>query len=768
MVWGIVAAVVVTAVISIVQGASKKPNRSKAQPPRVPDSTYGHKLPIIFNLGIVGGNLIYTTPPFKVVDVIGGKGGRPKEEREDYEVEVMAFLLSFVPENEVTLERLFLNGEEVYNPSSSDPDLQEKTADFLANHIVFYGGSSSQTIDPDLLALEGIGNSVAFVHSSALFLKGIRLSRFGNSYPTIQAVLKSTEEFTLGSYMRKVIELAEVNLLSQEVFGVDALTVDTQFDTVNFDGAVFMPDGNDWERFLRPLLEFYQLVIQESTPGQYVITYPLNQINTDTADILTIDEQQALGIDGEDSFTVTDFTQEEVPNKLTLKFLDEYKDFDENVVTVYNTQGKSNNEQEISMPYLFNRQIAVNGAQRLLRALWTRKEQLSIKLPIIDLSLVQLGGLINITNNNILTGKNYIVTEFTVSPKGFFEIQAERLNFNLYNYDANAEVVEGETGFSSGNAQAQALMQSQIADVNLIEQSDSPRQGVYVLYDLAGLQNTAYLFRSDDDITYNFVQSYTTTSPFAHVSVASIFNTSPYVVDYSSTIQIVLNDSNLSLTTISDDDFFAGDQVLLWGKELIAFKGATLLGGSTYNLTGLIRGFKGTESFINEVKDTRATIVRLNGSSTLPRYELEPTDVGTIYFKLTANSSPLLSTIPTDIVNFTNNSALPFAPYKLEPRYLASGNVQFEWIQRSSNDNNQLITDNGSAEGDLDGKTFFIEITQFGSPTVVRTDTITNLTTYTYTNANRTADGLSGLRVDFTVYQISPITGVNLGYPSIP
>lgn len=144
--------------------------------------------------------------------------------------------------------------------------------------------------------------------------------------------------------------------------------------------------------------------------------------------------------------------------------------------------------------------------------------------------------------------------------------------------------------------------------------------------------NGWFIYQSFDDITYNLrgrAAIDSVASANAHGTTDMRLPSHTAVVwKYDETIRVTL-DAHLSVESGTELEFFNNKKLAKIGNEIIAFKIATFISGTTYELRELIRGLYNTEPVAHEIGEEFYT---LDVDFT---YAFEKEDIGrTIYFKM--------------------------------------------------------------------------------------------------------------------------------------
>lgn len=141
-----------------------------------------------------------------------------------------------------------------------------------------------------------------------------------------------------------------------------------------------------------------------------------------------------------------------------------------------------------------------------------------------------------------------------------------------------------------------------------------------------------FIYRSYDDVTYELIGRVgldSVASGNAHGTIDTKLPSHTAVVwKYDETIRVTL-DPYLAIESGTELEFFNNKKLAKIGNEIIAYKTATLISGTTYELRELIRGLFNTEPVVHEIGEEFHTI------DVDFTYAFEKEDVGRLmYFKM--------------------------------------------------------------------------------------------------------------------------------------
>ncbi len=228
-------------------------------------------------------------------------------------------------------------------------------------------------------------------------------------------------------------------------------------------------------------------------------------------------------------------------------------------------------------------------------------------------------------------------------------------------------------------------------------------------------------------------------APPVHVGAASL--------DLASTVTVTLIKG--ALQSVSDELLLAGANRALLGDELIQFGTATHISGTTYELSRLLRGRRGTE-WAMAGHGADEPFVLLAGTLFVPA---TVADLGaTRLYRITPTGGEVGSA-----VSFTlgGASARPFSPVQVTGARDGGLNLTISWTRRSRIGTE--LPDTGDIPLDEASEAYSVDILNGG--TVVRTINTTTPSA-TYTAADQVADfGSAQPAIDIRVYQVGQLVG---------
>jgi hypothetical protein len=236
------------------------------------------------------------------------------------------------------------------------------------------------------------------------------------------------------------------------------------------------------------------------------------------------------------------------------------------------------------------------------------------------------------------------------------------------------------------------------------------------------------------------------------------------VFDECSTVTVNILTPGGSLASASELAVLNGANLCLIGNELLQFKNATLLSGTSYRLTGLLRGRIDTEVAMtgHTVGETFVLLSFANGAEANLNIEDEGlSDIGVArdYKAVTVNQP--LGSATAQFLTSKGENLVCFYPWGLlAVNSPGTNDILLSWWRRNRITWQWL----NSVDVPMSEATEAYVVSIFNGPTVVRTFSVTGTGTdtasVTYTTAQQIADfGIAQTGLAWGVQQVSAVTG---------
>jgi hypothetical protein len=262
----------------------------------------------------------------------------------------------------------------------------------------------------------------------------------------------------------------------------------------------------------------------------------------------------------------------------------------------------------------------------------------------------------------------------------------------------------------------------------------------------------AGVFKSADGQNWNFRPDWMSFLDAKIAKASSVLAdvVDPFIWDEGNTVTVQMIDGSDSLISATEAEVLNGANMAILGDELIQWKTATFISTGKYQLSGLLRGRKGSEW---------ATGSHAIGDYFIPistdnvNFVEFPVDDLNVPYWYRAQSSGTPEVSEKQVFTNTIRNMKPLSPQHVAATRDGSGNITITWIRRTRIGGEW--TDGGDAP--LGETTEAYEVDVYDGSTVVRTLEVTEESA-TYTAAQQTMDfGSPQSSIDVIVYQISSV-----------
>ncbi len=455
----------------------------------------------------------------------------------------------------------------------------------------------------------------------------------------------------------------------------------------------------------------------------------------------------AAGSETVDPLSIVRGNEYEAPYECNVQYWDDERDYQFGSQYERRITRDARGSLRLDLPIVLSKQKAKEIAQVNLYLAWQRQSfrwTTGYKYSKYEPSDV-------VTLPTLSANYNVRISAKRELPNGIIEWEGKAEDGALYSQAGvtSADNYESQTIATPGNT----LMK--LMDMPILRDVDDDA-GFYAAFcGVGGVWNGEQFFKSSDGgTTYGALFSTTEAATIGSASTVLDNFTGGNVFDYTNTVDVNLQ--NGTLASMSEVLVLNGANVALLGDEVIQFKTATLISGSAYTLSGLLRGRKGTEwAMTTHAIGERFVLV---STSTWRRAELETTEIGlSRLYKSPAFGQTISAVSPT---SFTCNAVglEPYSPVQLTGSRDGSDNITMNWIRRT-----RLSWDSLDArEAPLGETTEAYEVEVWDSSYTTLKRTITGITspTTTYSAANQTTDfGSVQNPVYLKVFQLSSVVG---------
>lgn len=689
---------------------------------KLTSSTEGQPISDIYGQFRVGGQLIWATRFKETVttttDSQGGKGGPKVETSTTTYNYSISFAVAFCEGEVDTLDKLYFDGQEV-NLSQID--------------YSFYHGSATQLADPTIEAIEGSGNVPAYRGTCYLVFDSLPLADYGNRIPQVTATLTKSLSDTstdLGTLIKDIARLG----------GIDPAKVDTS-RLVGTDVSGYLGIGLGKPRqSLENLMEFYLIDVREvGGVLEFFFRKDATKVTIPISDIV-VSDSNPTGID------ILRRQPEEMLSQVLVSYVDSGREYNEASVPSQKVPNQPDNINTIAAPLVVGTSFAQNLANVILQEDYAARESIQFSLPL-TYRTIQCGDVVEL----VVEDKSY---SFKVTAREIgkeLTLQAVGVSTTIYEDQTFAD---GEDIIKPDNTPTATTLEF-LEFPLLPTETDldfQPKIGVYQSPWFGGVNiykedgsgghnlNTQVLFPATMGVT---------TEPFGKGVT--------HVWDDTNTLTVQLQNPADSLASLSDLSVLNGANLVAvltpsGEYEMLQFSNATLNMDGTYTLSRLLRGRLGTEYYMGDPTPIGSTFVVVTPSR-LGRLNIAEDQ---IEVQQDLRYGPFGSAISDPV--YTDESytpigkyARPYAPVQLT-KTLNGLDWDLSWVRRTRYSGDSWA----QVEVPLNEETETYQIDILDGVTVVRTITVHDATTYTYTEADQITDfGSAQGTLDWNIYQIS-------------
>lgn len=464
-------------------------------------------------------------------------------------------------------------------------------------------------------------------------------------------------------------------------------------------------------------------------------------IMRDRSDEVTIPLDD-LVMSGDNSFTKSRMQDPELPDRTTVKFLDEVRDYSATTVDGHTVTGRSDSVDDFISNCVLSVGYAQNLADILTQEKWVAKNGISFSLPMTYLR-VEPGDAVNITVDSIT--RRYRVRTKTIGDQ--IDIEASGYSEVVYqNNPFGSELPSPEVVTPYGSSTV--IFAELPASNDLFPNLWSPR----VLVSQRPWPGSVVIFEDDNAGGYLFNSRHSIPSIMGFTQTALAKGVID-LWDNASTVNVLLDDPTYNLTSTTDAAVLNGANTMAiltpsgqW--EVFQFANAFLETDGSFTLSRLLRGKLGTEPYMGDPTPSGSRVVVYDSarfgviSGTEDRLNI-PSEMryGPAGIDVTDNR------YTDQIVTPLGVAYRPYSPVHLKQRRIGS-DIELSWIRRTRFGGDPWV----DGEVPLSEETERYEIDITGGSTII----VAGATSVVYTLAEQIADfGVGQTSVDWTIYQMS-------------
>lgn len=600
--------------------------------------------------------------------------------------------------------------------------------------MTIYTGHTDQPVNPVLSSLLGENSGFPFV-AYAVF-EDLQLADFGNGVPNpIEGLVKIETGQSLATAAEFICLRA----------GIDPVT-DMSSTALNDDllrGYALTNEISCWDA-LKPLLSAFGVDAAEAA-GQ-IRFYRRSQSMRAT---IPPDEMGAYvyGDSPPEKFTFKRSVDLALPQETSLTFLDPARDYQQNTQSASRSEGDAQSNVSVSIPLVMTASEGANAVTLMHWDAWLGRTQVTFTLTDSWNSVEPgLAYAISVADQFV----PYRITRKARGANGITEIEA--LSDESVTYSANVVGTSGTLPVDDPTEFADTRLI--LMDMSILNDSED-EYGFHVV--MGGSQ--PYWTRGKIQIANGGDYVTVIDSPLSSVMgdvtgtlAAGTTDGLDDTLDTTTVLTVVLLHDEMELHDATDDELDAFGNFAFVGKdglgEYLQFKTATFISGSTWQLTNLRRGRRGTD-FAIASHASGEEFALLSGADGAGRFRLAMDDTTLWGDTLSLRGVSLhQDEADADVIAFTNTGEgkRPYSPVNVEGDWDGSDNVDITWDARSRMNAGGLGVD--------DQDNYEVEIISGAGRAIIAT----GVETVTYTASQQTTDGLTpGETIVGRVRQLSDV-----------
>lgn len=363
----------------------------------------------------------------------------------------------------------------------------------------------------------------------------------------------------------------------------------------------------------------------------------------------------------------------ELPLRIDLTHIDPDRSYQTNtqhaarIATAVGTQDL----QTIQLAIVLTAAEAAQVAARTLKNAWIERNSYTFNLPPAHLRL---------DPTDVIAVQTPDVT---------FTVRLNQVDFGANNIVACQAVAEDDYAYVSNASGTGAALPAVpitlngpvslfLLDLPMLQLGDDT-VGLYYAFGLHDTIASATLYRAPDELAWTIAGIGTEGPAFGWAASVLGDCARPTVWDMGNTVQIALGQG--ALNGAAALDVLNWNNVAMLGGEIIQWQTATQLSANLYQLSGLLRGRRGTEDTTGTHQIGEPFVVL--SAAGLYRTPLPATEVGqTAYYK-GVPSGGNFDDAPSTPLTFQGRSLRCFAPVQLKASRDGGGNVTLTWVRRT-------------------------------------------------------------------------------------
>lgn len=733
-------------------------DNGKLEEVRIQNAQQGSPIPIIYGRNRTAGTIIWATGVTETVTSSGGKGGGPRVNEYTYTTS----LAVVVCEGSITkIRRIWANEKVIYDfRSGGSPTV----ADFIdSSKIRVYDGTQTSA-DSAIEADKGVGNVPAHKGLAYVVFEDIELAEFGNQVPNFNFEVESV-----------INDLEEVmNDLCGRV-GLDSGDYDfSNLSSYNTRGLI-VPARTEASRVMDALAKANRFDIVE-TGGQ------LKAVIRDGTSVATIpsdDVGAGSDTDAKPFVEITRLQEVELPESFQVSYNSELQDFQQFTQSSRRNVRFSQNQSNVSFPMSLTDSYAKFLSDSFLIESWIGRQSFKFTLPYKYMYL-DPGDVITVPNE---AGSTNLVRIESINNGLVSELEVVGV--------ADDPIIYSDPGFDPQlpTVDDGEVITGTVATF-IVDEVNAPYDEFAIagnIFCVAGRPESGWnggqlyadpSIKEDAGPIKEIVGSFLSSCVFGKTTADSNGvledDATPLAKDTVNTVRVTLTSGTLESVSESDITDMNKNLAVI-GKEIVNFQTATFISGTTWELSNIYRYKRGTDYLLSMIEagefsgHAQQDNFVLITSKNLPfAYDVE--EVGnTKQFYILEYGRDYSGGLPSssNSIDLEGTSRKPYGPTSLAyvgDRSSGDADVTISWVRRSRTKGD--LTNWDSAPMDEAIEQYKVEIWDASVTTLLRT-MYTTSKSIIYSIADQTTDGVNSSTFKARVFQISDVSELGYGHPSL-
>lgn len=582
--------------------------------------------------------------------------------------------------------------------------------------LTIYGGHTEQGVDPILAAEVDEDGGYPFVNY--VVIEDLQLAPFGNSLPAVEGLISVKNGETFAEAAEKICAAGGIDPLRD--VSTTALTGDI------LKGYTITAEATCFDA-LKPLMPVFKADAAE-VAGQ-VRFYKRSQTMRST---FTPNDMgaYAFGDSPPEKFTFKRAPDLDLPQETSLTFVDVDRDYQSNTATSSRSEGNAKSNVTATINLVLNASEGASAAALMHWDAWLGRTELKFSLTDSWIGLATgLAYGVPIAGQVV----PYRITRRTRGANGIIEVEA--LSDESVTYTAN---VAGSSG-TIPDDESTLFPDTRLVFIDgPILQDSHDEYGYYIaMAPTAPGWTRGRIESSGDGITFATILDEPYQAIVGDVTGTLAAGTTTGLddtLDTTTVLTVVLEHELMQLASATDAELNAWANFAYVGKdglgEYLQFKTATHITGSTWELTNLRRGRRGTDWAITG-HASGEEFALLDGEGVFRFVFSDESDWGNEYTFRGVTLHQDAEDADEQTFTNTGEGKRPFSPVNVEGTWDGSNDLTITWDYRSRLFDGTLGID--------DRDEYEVEITS-GAGRII---TVTATETTTYTAAQQTTDGVT-------------------------